>query len=67
MAVQYGNALVGSGRQHFEKYVPIRALKYYFAVDTNYVFGKLAILFFPFTHKVRFSDRPERKNIYLIV
>ncbi|KAL2717815.1 protein YIF1B [Vespula squamosa] len=51
MAVQYGNALVGSGRQHFEKYVPVRALKYYFAVDTNYVFGKLAILFFPFTHK----------------
>ncbi|XP_014602214.1 PREDICTED: protein YIF1B [Polistes canadensis] len=51
MAVQYGTALVGSGRQHFEKYVPVRALKYYFAVDTNYVFGKLAILFFPFTHK----------------
>ncbi|XP_035732186.1 protein YIF1B-like isoform X1 [Vespa mandarinia] len=51
MAVQYGNALVGSGRQQFEKYVPVRALKYYFAVDTNYVFGKLAILFFPFTHK----------------
>ncbi|KAL2725690.1 protein YIF1B [Vespula maculifrons] len=51
MAVQYGNALVGSGKQHFEKYVPVRALKYYFAVDTNYVFGKLAILFFPFTHK----------------
>lgn len=55
MAVQYGNALVGSGKQHFEKYVPVRALKYYFAVDTNYVFGKLAILFFPFTHKVRFK------------
>ncbi|KAF7419167.1 hypothetical protein HZH68_001820 [Vespula germanica] len=51
MAVQYGNALVGSGKQQFEKYVPVRALKYYFAVDTNYVFGKLAILFFPFTHK----------------
>ncbi|KAK2575440.1 hypothetical protein KPH14_011178 [Odynerus spinipes] len=51
MAVQYGNALVGSGKQHFEKYVPITAFKYYFAVDTSYVFAKLAILMFPFTHK----------------
>lgn len=51
MAVQYGNALMGSGKQQFEKYVPITALKYYFAVDTNYVFSKLAILVFPFTHK----------------
>ncbi|XP_076233902.1 yip1d-interacting factor 1 [Calliopsis andreniformis] len=51
MAVQYGNALVGTGKQQFEKYVPVTALKYYFAVDTDYVFAKLALLFFPFTHK----------------
>ncbi|XP_034192737.1 yip1d-interacting factor 1 [Osmia lignaria lignaria] len=51
MAVQYGNALVGSGKQQLEKFVPVTALKYYFAVDTNYVFTKLALLFFPFTHK----------------
>ncbi|XP_071877067.1 yip1d-interacting factor 1 isoform X1 [Bombus fervidus] len=51
MAVQYGNVLVGSGKQQFEKYVPVSALKYYFAVDTNYVASKLALLFFPFTHK----------------
>lgn len=51
MAMQYGNALVGSGKQQFEKYVPVSALKYYFAVDTDYVFMKLALLFFPFAHK----------------
>lgn len=54
MAVQYGNALVGSGKQHFERYVPVTALKYYFAVDTDYVMSKLSLLFFPFTHKVSF-------------
>lgn len=52
MAVEYGNALVGSGKQHFERYVPITALKYYFAVNTDYVFAKLMLLFFPFTQKV---------------
>ncbi|CAD6231728.1 GSCOCG00001557001-RA-CDS [Cotesia congregata] len=51
MAMQYGDALVGSGKQHLQKYVPVSALKYYFAVDTDYVFLKLALLFFPFTHK----------------
>lgn len=51
MAVQYGNTLVGSGKQHFERYVPVTALKYYFAVDTDYVMSKLSLLFFPFTHK----------------
>ena len=52
MAAHYGNALVGSGKQQFEKYVPVSALKYYFAVDTDYVVMKLTLLFFPFTHKV---------------
>lgn len=51
MAVQYGNALVGTGKQHLEKYVPVTALKYYFAVNTDYVFAKLMLLFFPFTQK----------------
>lgn len=51
MAVHYSNALVGTGKQQFERFVPVTALKYYFAVDTNYVFAKLALLFFPFTHK----------------
>lgn len=52
MAMKYGDALVGSGKQQLEKYVPVTALKYYFAVDTDYVFVKLALLFFPFTQKV---------------
>lgn len=51
MAVQYGNALVGSGKQQLEKYVPISTLRYYFAVNNDYVLVKLALLFFPFTHK----------------
>lgn len=57
MAVQYGNALVGTGKQHLEKYVPVTALKYYFAVNTDYVFAKLMLLFFPFTHKVSLKKR----------
>ena len=52
MAMQYGNALANQGKQQFEKYVPITALRYYFAVDTDYVVMKLLLLFFPFTQKV---------------
>lgn len=56
VAMQYGQALVGSGKQlvdrELEKYVPISRLKYYFAVDTGYVSKKLGLLFFPFTHSV---------------
>lgn len=51
MAMQYGNALMGYGSQKFEKYVPLTALKYYFAVDTNYVLTKLSLLLFPFSQK----------------
>uniref|UniRef100_A0A1B6E7H8 Protein YIF1 n=2 Tax=Clastoptera arizonana TaxID=38151 RepID=A0A1B6E7H8_9HEMI len=55
VAMQYGSAIVGSGRkivdQEIEKYVPVSKIKYYFAVDTNYVLKKLRLLFFPFTHK----------------
>ncbi|XP_069681617.1 protein YIF1B-A isoform X2 [Periplaneta americana] len=54
VAMQYGQALVGSGKQlvdrELEKYVPVSRLKYYFAVDTGYVTRKLGLLFFPFTH-----------------
>lgn len=52
MAVEYGNVLVGTGKQQLEKYVPVTALKYYFAVNTDYVLAKLMLLFFPFTNKV---------------
>ena len=51
MAMQYGNALAGTGKQQFAKYVPVTALRYYFDVDTDYVLTKLALVFFPFTHK----------------
>lgn len=45
-----GKQLVES---QFEKYVPVTRLKYYFAVDNNYVVRKLILLLFPFTHRVR--------------
>ncbi|XP_055850704.1 protein YIF1B-A isoform X2 [Episyrphus balteatus] len=55
MAMQYGQRLADQGKQmvesQFEKYVPVAKLKYYFAVDNNYVINKLRLLFFPFTHK----------------
>lgn len=57
MAIQYGQKLADQGKQlvesQFEKYVPVTRLKYYFAVDNNYVVKKLMLLFFPFTHRVR--------------
>lgn len=56
MALQYGQKLADQGKQlvetQFEKYVPVTRLKYYFAVDNNYVVRKLILLLFPFTHKV---------------
>lgn len=56
MAVQYGQALMGSGKQmvdkEIEKYVSISRLKYLFAVDTSYVSKKLSIILFPFLHSV---------------
>lgn len=56
MAMQYGQRLADQGKQmmesQFSKYVPVAKLKYYFAVDNNYVINKLRLLFFPFTHKV---------------
>lgn len=62
MAVEYGNVLVGTGKQHLEKYVPVTALKYYFAVNTDYVFAKLILLFFPFTNKVSFIEDKKKRN-----
>lgn len=56
MALQYGQRLADQGKQlveaNIEKYVPVTRLKYYFAVDNNYVVKKLILLLFPFTHRV---------------
>ncbi|XP_023290929.2 protein YIF1B-B isoform X1 [Lucilia cuprina] len=55
MAMEYGQRLADQGKQmvenQFSKWVPVAKLKYYFAVDNNYVINKLRLLFFPFTHK----------------
>lgn len=54
-AMTYGH-FVGSGKKYvdkeIEKYVSVSRLKYYFAVDTAYVYKKLGLIFFPFVHKV---------------
>ncbi|XP_054259622.1 protein YIF1B isoform X1 [Macrosteles quadrilineatus] len=54
VAMSYGSKIVDSGKEivdrEINKYVPVSTLKYYFAVDTNYVMRKLKLLFFPFTH-----------------
>jgi hypothetical protein len=55
MAVQYGQALAGQGKdlvnQNIQQYVASSKLKYYFAVDTAYVGKKLGLLLFPYTHR----------------
>lgn len=67
MALEYGQKLADHGKQlvesQFEKYVPVTRLKYYFAVDNNYVVKKLMLLFFPFTHRVRVSSHFGSRNI----
>lgn len=54
-AMTYGQHLMGTGKNYvdkeFEKYVPVSRLKYYFAVDTTYVYKKLGLIFFPYAHK----------------
>ncbi|XP_071791931.1 protein YIF1B-B-like isoform X1 [Asterias amurensis] len=54
MAMQYGAGLADHGKEVMEKqidrFMSVSKLKYYFAVDTAYVFKKLAILLCPFTH-----------------
>lgn len=58
MAMQYGQKLADQGKQMvestFERWIPVTKLKYYFAVDNNYVINKLRLIFFPFMHKVSF-------------
>lgn len=58
MAMEYGQRLADQGKliveNQFSKWIPVAKLKYYFAVDNNYVINKLRLLFFPFTHKVSF-------------
>lgn len=55
MALQYGQKLADQGKEivhtHFEKYIPVTKLKYYFAVDNRYVLNKLRLIFFPFTQR----------------
>lgn len=55
MALQYGQKLADQGKEivhtHFEKYIPVTKLKYYFAVDNRYVMNKLRLIFFPFTQR----------------
>lgn len=55
MAMQYGQSFATSGKDMVEKkldrWLSASGLKYYFAVDTNYVINKLGLVFFPFLHQ----------------
>ena len=54
-AQQYGEQLASTGQayvdQGISRFLAVSHLKTYFAVDTNYVLRKLAIVLFPFTHR----------------
>jgi len=55
LAMQYGQTFADQGKdyvnQHLEKYVSTSKLKYYFAVDTDYVAKKLSLVLFPYLNK----------------
>lgn len=55
MAVKYGSSLAGQGKdyvaQNVDRWFSISKLKFYFAVDTTYVFKKLILILFPFINK----------------
>lgn len=55
MAMQYGSSLATSGKayveQNLDRYIPVSRVKFYFAVTTDYVVHKLALLLFPFFNK----------------
>lgn len=46
-----GGQFAEQQRQKFAQYISTFNLKYYFAVDTNYVRQKLCIILFPFLHR----------------
>jgi len=50
-AAQEGEKILQKGQEEINKYISIGQLKYYFAVDNNYVTKKLALLLFPFAQK----------------
>ena len=54
-AQQYSEQLATTGQayvdQSVNRFLAVSHLKTYFAVDTNYVLKKLAIVLFPFTHR----------------
>lgn len=50
MALQYGKQLFDANIGKYGNF--ITRLKYYFAVDNNYVVKKLILLLFPFHHRV---------------
>lgn len=55
MAVKYGSNFAVQGKdyvaQNVDRWFSISKLKYYFAVDTTYVYKKLLLILFPFINK----------------
>lgn len=69
MAIQYGQQMAEQGKdavaKQIDKYVSMTRLKYYFAVDNNYVVKKLILLLFPFHHRVSYTIRIIELNLIL--
>lgn len=55
MAMSYGQQFANTGKDMIDKkidhFLSVSRLKYYFAVDTQYVVKKLGLLLFPFAHQ----------------
>jgi len=62
---QVGSRIFDNGRQYVDKnfgrFLTILPLKYYFNVNNRYVFNKICLLLFPFTHK-NWSRLPKAHN-----
>lgn len=55
LGMQFGKSAMQAGQQYMEqninRYVPMSSLKYYWNVNTAYVWRKIRLLLFPFRHK----------------
>ena len=69
MAVKYGSSLADQGKdyvaQNVNKWLSVKTLKYYFAVDTTYVAKKLLLILFPFINRVNLIHKVN--SLFLLV
>jgi len=70
MAAKYGANLADQGKEYVtknvDKWLSVSKLKYYFAVDTNYVSKKLSIMLFPFLNRdwsIKYSQSDDTQAV----